>query len=372
MKILAIDTSSDETSAAVVEGNKILSNIIWSQASLHAKWGGIFPSLAKRLHAERIDWIIKKAVHDSRLTINEIDAIAVTVGPGLAIALEVGIAKAKELALKWYKPLIPVNHLEGHILSPLARSQSMIYDLSPVINFPVLGLVISGGHTELVAIEKIGQYKILARTMDDALGEALDKAARMLGLGYPGGAVLEKLAREGNPSAHKLPLPLLGRENQGHLSYSGLKTAFYRLTNEKNFNKQEICDLAASFQNIAFEHLIRVISRTILFRHPERSEGSRRDSSVFDLRMTKNLLVGGGVAANVELRKRLRKLGSKSGFKVHFPYTKKLCTDNAAMIGLAGQWAFARGEVKRTKEEIESIDRIPGLDFSFDPYLSRA
>src|SRR3990167_4940587 len=331
MNILSIDTSADETSAAVVDGNIILSNVIWSQASLHAKWGGIFPSLAKRLHAERIDWIIKKAVHDSRLTINEIDAVAVTVGPGLAIALEVGIAKAKELALKWNRPLIPVNHLEGHIISalalqkfrrsriPLRGTKLQIQD----INFPALGLVVSGKNTELIAIEKIGQYKILARTMDDALGEALDKAARMLGLGYPGGAVLEKLAREGNPSVYKLTLPLLGRENQGKFSYSGLKTAFYRLTNGKNFTKQEICDLAASFQNIAFEHLIRVISRTILFRHPERSKGSRRDSSVFDLRMTKNLLVGGGVAANVELRKRLRKLGSKSGFKVHFPYTKK-------------------------------------------------
>ena len=377
MTILSIDTSADETSAAVVDGNIILSNVIWSQASLHAKWGGIFPSLAKRLHGERIDWVIKKAIHDSRLTINEIDAVAVTVGPGLAIALEVGIAKAKELALKWNRPLIPVNHLEGHIISalalqkfrrsriPLRGTKLQIQD----INFPALGLVVSGKNTELIAIEKIGQYKILARTMDDALGEALDKAARMLGLGYPGGAVLEKLAREGNPSAYKLTLPLLGRENQGKFSYSGLKTAFYRLTNGKNFTKQEICDLAASFQNIAFEHLIRVISRTILFRHPERSEGPRRDSSVFDLRMTKNLLVGGGVAANVELRKRLRKLGRKSGLKVHFPYTKKLCTDNAAMVGLAGQLAFARGEAKRTKKEIESIDRIPGLDFSLDPHL---
>src|SRR3990167_2446837 len=225
MTILAIDTSCDETAAAVTRGNQILSNVIWSQALLHAKWGGVVPSLAKRLHGERIGWVVEKAVKSSKLKVKSFDAVAVTVGPGLAIALEVGIAKAKELALKWYKPLIPVNHLEGHILSPLARSQSMIYDLSPVINFPVLGLVISGGHTELVAIEKIGQYKILARTMDDALGEALDKAARMLGLGYPGGAVLEKLAREGNPSVYKLTLPLLGRENQGKFSYSGLKTA---------------------------------------------------------------------------------------------------------------------------------------------------
>ena len=344
MIILAIETSCDETSAAVVDGDRVLSSVVWSQIKDHRQWGGVVPSIARRAHEKRLPGIVSRAIYDSRLTMNKIDAIAVTVGPGLAIALEVGIAKAKELALKWHKPLIPVNHLEGHVMSALALS---IQD----INFPALGLVISGGHTELVVIEKIGNYKILARTIDDALGEALDKAARMLGLGYPGGAVLEKLAREGNPSVYKLTLPLLGRENQGKFSYSGLKTAFYRLTNDKSFTKQEICDLAASFQNIAFEHLIRVISRTI------------SDYKNYNGYKFYDFLVGGGVAANIEFRKRLRKLGRESGLKVHFPYSKKLCTDNAAMIGLAAQWAFARGEVKRTKEEIESVDRIPGLDF---------
>ena len=344
MIILAIETSCDETSAAVVDGDRVLSSVVWSQIKDHRQWGGVVPSIARRAHGKRLPEIVSRAIHDSRLTINKIDAIAVTVGPGLAIALEVGIAKAKELALKWHKPLIPVNHLEGHVMSALALS---IQD----INFPALGLVISGGHTELVVIEKIGNYKILARTIDDALGEALDKAARMLGLGYPGGAVLEKLAREGNPSVYKLTLPLLGRENQGKFSYSGLKTAFYRLTNDKSFTKQEICDLAASFQNIAFEHLIRVISRTI------------SDYKNYNGYNFYDFLVGGGVAANVELRKRLRKLGRESGFKVHFPYSKKLCTDNAAMIGLAAQWAFARGEVAKTPAEINLIDRQPNLNF---------
>ena len=344
MTILAIDTSCDETAAAVTRGNQILSNVIWSQALLHAKWGGVVPSLAKRLHGERIGWVVEKAVKSSKLKVKSFDAVAVTVGPGLAIALEVGIAKAKELALKWHKPLIPVNHLEGHVMSALALS---IQD----INFPALGLVISGGHTELVVIEKIGNYKILARTIDDALGEALDKAARMLGLGYPGGAVLEKLAREGNPSVYKLTLPLLGRENQGKFSYSGLKTAFYRLTNDKSFTKQEICDLAASFQNIAFEHLIRVISRTI------------SDYKNYNGYNFYDFLVGGGVAANVELRKRLRKFGRESGFKVHFPYSKKLCTDNAAMIGLAAQFAFNRGEAVISVDEIDAVDRHPNLNF---------
>ncbi|MBI2309567.1 tRNA (adenosine(37)-N6)-threonylcarbamoyltransferase complex transferase subunit TsaD [Candidatus Collierbacteria bacterium] len=366
MTILSIDTSCDETAVAVTDGNRVLSNIIWSQALLHSKWGGVVPSLAKRAHQERLPWVVSKAVHDSRLTINEIDAIAATIGPGLAIALEVGIAKAKELALKWHKPLIPVNHLEGHILSPLAWSTISNQQLTiNNLNFPFAALVVSGGHTELVLVKKIGEYQILVRTIDDALGEALDKAARMLGLGYPGGAVLEKLAKTGNPSTYKLPLPLLGRENQGKFSYSGLKTAFYRLTNEKSLTKQEIYDLAASFQNTSFEHLIRIVKKSVLSLRATLQTG-RGNPEITDF------LVGGGVASNIELRKRLRNLGKKFGLKIHFPYSKKLCTDNAAMIGLAGQWAFARGELKRTKEEIESIDRIPGLDFSLGLPLSRA
>lgn len=341
MIILSIDTSADETSAAVVEENKILSNIIWSQASLHAKWGGIFPSLAKRLHQERIDWVVEKAVKSSKLKIESLDAVAVTIGPGLAPALEVGIHYAKQFALANKIPLIPVNHLEGHIVSALAQPNSP----------NSLALIVSGGHTELVLVKQIGQYQVLAQTLDDALGEALDKASMMLGLGYPGGAVLEKLAKEGNPLAYKLTLPLLGRENQGKFSYSGLKTAFYRLTHQKSFTKQEICDLAASFQNIAFAHLIRIISRTI------------SDYKSYKNYNFYHLLVGGGVAANVELRRRLRKLGRESGFKVHFPYTKKLCTDNAAMIGLAAQFAFNRGESAKTEAEINAIDRQPDLDF---------
>ena len=229
-------------------------------------------------------------------------------------------------------------------------------------------MIVSGGHTQLVLASPfilhpssfILKYQPLADTLDDALGEALDKAARMLGLGYPGGAVLEKLTKEGNPLAYKLTLPLLGRENQGKFSYSGLKTAFYRLTNGKNFTKQEICDLAASFQSTAFEHLIRIVRASLRGRL-----GDRGNLTIADL------LVGGGVAANVELRKRLRKLGKEFGLKVHFPYSKKLCTDNAAMIGVAAKYAFARGEVARIPEEISKIDRQPNLNFANHDRLSR-
>ena len=205
MKILAIDTSCDETACAVTNGTKILSNIIWSQASAHAKFGGVMPSLAQRMHEERIDWVVKKAIKSSKLKMQNLDAIAVTIGPGLSIALGVGIDRARKLAGKYKKPLITVNHIEAHILSPLANSNMQEI-------FPAYGLCVSGGNTVFVLIEKIGKYKILAETQDDALGEALDKAARMLGLGYPGGAILEKMAKLGDSKKFSLPIPLVGQK----------------------------------------------------------------------------------------------------------------------------------------------------------------
>ncbi len=343
MKILAIDTSCDETSTAVTEGTQILSNIVWSQASQHAKFGGVMPALAQRLHEERIDWTINEALKRARVSKKDIGAIAVTAGPGLAIALGVGIAKAKEMAEGLKVPIIGVNHIEGHLLSPLAQpATSPPFPLKNFgegemkrVRWPALGLVISGGHTELILIKKIGEYQILAKTADDALGEALDKAARMLGLGYPGGAILEKMAREGNPKAYPLPLPM-ARQGENYWSYSGLKTAMFRLVQKTgiDLNKQQICYLAASFQNRAFQHLERVMVNTI--------EKNEPDSEI---------LVGGGVAANMELRRRLRKLGRKTGLKIRFPYSVKLCGDNAGMIGVAAGW----GTLKTGR----TVDRRP-------------
>jgi len=352
-KILSIDTSCDETSAAVTllrQGYgragpvEVLSNVIWSQASQHAQFGGVMPSLAQRMHKERIDWVVERALRQAQCDWTAMGAIAVTIGPGLAMALEVGIAKAKELSKQLNIPLIPINHLEGHLLSPLATLSTS--PLSPLHNYgegelrgvrwPALGLVVSGGHTELVLIKKIGEYEILARTQDDALGEALDKAARMLGLGYPGGAVLEKMARlahsTGSGQAYPLPLPMSRSADKSSFSYSGLKTAFYRLISTKYsvLSTQQIYDLAAAFQNRAFQHLERVVNNVLtsplLFPSPKlrRGVGERLD-----------LLVGGGVAANMELRKRLRKIGKEMNLKVRFPYSLKLCGDNAAMIGVA-------------------------------------
>lgn len=353
MKILAIDTSADETSASVTENTNILSNVVWSQASLHAKWGGVVPSLAQRQHEERVDWVIERAILNSKVPFMQLDAIAVTVGPGLAIALGVGIDRAKKLAIKWNKPLIAVNHLEAHILSPLAEPKTVgpIKDGKSIlkIRLPALGLVVSGGNTQLVLIEKIGKYKILAETMDDALGEALDKAARMLGLGYPGGAILEKFAKKGDPKIYKLPIPLLGEEKKKIFSYSGLKTAMYRLTeSEKPLTQKKIYNLSASFQNVAFTHLIRVMRFVIENCKSTTNSGSKIAYP--------RLFVGGGVCANIELRKRLRELSKDLGLKISFPYTQKLCGDNAAMIGIT---AFFKAERKQFVKNINQADRVP-------------
>ena len=350
MRILAIDTSCDETAAAVTEDTRILSNIVWSQASAHAKFGGVMPSLARRMHEERIDWVIDKAIKSAEIKIKDLDVIAVTVGPGLSIALGVGIDRVKKLATKYNKRLIAVNHLEGHVLSPLARpnnSQFTIYNLQ----FPSLGLVVSGGNTILVKLNKIGSYETLAQTTDDALGEALDKAARILGLGYPGGAILEKFAhstgsglitRDGIIKAYKLPIPIVGQEERKIFTYSGLKTAFFRLVeSEKPLTKEKIINLAACFQDVAFTHLVRVCSCVI--RNSNIEFGS--------------FLVGGGVSANIELRKRLRKLGKGTGIKVLFPYSEKLTGDNAAMIGIAAFFKAQRGEYSK----VDKVDRSPNL-----------
>ena len=378
MIILSIDTSCDETSAAVTDKTKVISNIIWSQASQHADFGGVMPSLAQRLHKERIDWVVDRALSTVRCSLStDIDAIAVTVGPGLAIALEIGISKAKELAQKYndilpalksgvslqrrmtyqrsihlrsklrsvleccYKPIIPVNHIEAHLLSPLASPST---DHRPPTTFPALGLVVSGGNTQLILIEKIGKYKILAQTVDDALGEALDKAARLLGLGYPGGAILEKIARVGNPDAYTLPSPLIDDKIKNRFSYSGLKTAMYRLIEkEKPLTKEKIYNLAASFQEVAFDHILNVLSYQINHQPLAIS----------------HFLLGGGVASNNLLRSKLRKLLRPYEITLHVPYTKKLCGDNAAMIGVC---AYLKSRnAKNLNAKLKSIDREPRM-----------
>lgn len=351
MNILAIDTSCDETAVAVTHNTEIVSNIIWSQASLHSSFGGVMPSLAQRQHQERIDFVVDKAIKSSKIDIKNIDAIAVTIGNGLGIALGVGINKAKELAIKYNKPLIPVSHTEAHLLSSIANSKSQITNLKQILNsnfkFPMFGMVLSGGTTVLCLIKAIGDYEILAETSDDALGEALDKAARLLGLGYPGGAILEKFAKSGDPKKYILPVPLQHDREKNRFSYSGLKTAFVRLFESiKDPTKQDVMDLAASFQNIAFTHIEKVLEHQI-------------NNYVLDPKPYA-LLFGGGVANNIELKKRLRKLCKKHGVTIHVPYTKKLNGDNAAMIGVCAYLKYGSSDLKQFYN-YDSVDQNPRL-----------
>ena len=349
LKILSIDTSCDETSAAVTDGTRVLSNVLWSQASLHSAWGGVYPSLAKRAHQERIDWVIARAIKKAATNIANVSAVAVTVGPGLAIALEVGIKKAVEIAQQDNKPLIAINHLEGHLLSPLAQPKNPQNPNSTIDRyFPAISLLASGKHTDIILAKKIGDYKVIANSVDDALGEALDKAARMLGLGYPGGPLLEKFAKSGNANYYPLPVPMKGRESRLEFSYSGLKTAMFKLVeSQKPLTKTKIQNLAASFQDKAFQHVENIVGQ-VLNIHP-----------------TNNFFLGGGVSANIELRKRLRKICKTRQIAFSLPYSKKLCTDNAAMIGLAAYFKYKRGYTSPKKLSV--IDRIPRarIDESF-------
>ncbi|KKQ01870.1 MAG: putative tRNA threonylcarbamoyladenosine biosynthesis protein Gcp [Candidatus Roizmanbacteria bacterium GW2011_GWA2_36_23] len=337
MKILSIETSADETAAAVTEERRVLSNVIYSQILTHKKWGGIYPSLAKRAHEERIDEILKNAMKN--FSYEEIDAIAVTYGPGLAIAIEVGIRKAKEIAKKYNKPLIAVNHLEGHIYSSFVQNSQG--NPKNKYLFPYLAYVISGGHTELVLMKDHLTYEILGETRDDAAGEALDKAAKMLGLGYPGGPAIERLALENNNTdIYKFPRPMT-KEQTLEFSFSGLKTSFYYFLkkNEPLINTG-LRDLASSFQEAVFDTLVKKLELAI------KKTGINR------------VVVGGGVSANMHLRKKFRKLLEKYKGQVLFPPYKYLTGDNAVMIGVV---AYYKAKKDLYVKDIEKLDRKPRL-----------
>src|SRR5680860_1101684 len=260
MKILAIDTSCDETSVSVTSRDNIISNKISSQIEIHKKWGGVVPSIARRMHEENIDIVVKDALRGAKVSLSDIDVFAVTQGPGLSIALEVGIKKIKEFVEMYKKPVVAVNHMEGHIYSTLSHNKNG----NPKVKygFPLLALLVSGGHTELVLMKDHGVYEILGRTLDDAVGEAYDKVARMLEIGYPGGPILEQIAKDGDEDRFPLPIPMT-KIRTTDMSYSGLKTAVLYLT-QKIFTKdlkpkekkQMICDIAASFQKSAIDQLL--------------------------------------------------------------------------------------------------------------------
>lgn len=325
MYILGIETSCDDTCAALLKDRQIISNIISSQVDLHRQWGGVVPDIAKRAHQDRILPVIDTALKRAKIKITDINLIAVTKGPGLAIALSVGINTAKELAIKYHKKIVGVNHVEGHLLANFLTN-SHGRPIRPFI-FPSLALTVSGGHTKIILINQIGDYEVVGETLDDAAGEALDKSAKLLGLGYPGGPVIERLAKIGDSTFLKLPTPIVDKKILDY-SFSGLKTAFYYQIKDwpKNKINSHLADLAASFQTAVFDTLLRKYTLAIEKYQP------------------KCLLLSGGVAANLELRKRSRELAKKYNLPLYLPFKKELNTDNAAMIALAGYYQSQRGD----------------------------
>jgi len=314
---LGIETSCDETAASIVRENyngngEILSNIVSSQIDEHKEFGGVVPEIAARAHVEKIDFIINKALEESKTNINDIDGIAATAGPGLIVCLTVGLSAAKAIAASLGKPLIAVNHLEGHALSP---------KLIKKINFPYLVLLISGGHTQFLEVRGVNNYVRMGTTIDDAVGEAFDKTAKLLGIEFPGGPKIEKWAKKGNENYFKLPKPILKRGGC-NLSFAGLKTAVLRISKDLK-NEKEKYHLAASFQKTINEILYEKTKVAM----EEFSKNKKNNQNTF--------VIAGGVAANLEIRKNLTNLAKEKKFYSVFPPIN-LCSDNAAMIAWAG------------------------------------
>ena len=319
--ILGIESSCDETAASLITENEqgipiVLSNIISSQVEVHKEFGGVVPELAARSHMEKIDWIVQKAINDSGRKIEEIDAVASTAGPGLIVCLSVGLSFGKAFASALNKPFIAVNHLEGHALSPKLNSK---------LNYPYLVLLISGGHSQFLNVQDLGKYKRLGTTIDDALGEAFDKTAKLLGVKFPGGPQIEIMAEKGDSNKYDLPKPIF---NKGgcNLSFAGLKTAILKKT--KNIKTdQEKFDLAASFQKTIEEILYK--KTKIAFNEFEKQ--NKLKDKIF--------VVAGGVAANKKIRTMLINLCNENNYKGIFPPIE-LCGDNAAMIAMVGLEKF--------------------------------
>lgn len=325
MLILGIESSCDETAAAVVrDGRHILSSVISSQIEMHKPFGGVFPELASREHLVKIEPVVDDALREAGVSLSAIDAIAVTQGPGLVGSLLVGVCYAKALAVGLDIPIVGVNHIEGHVYSVVFEN--------PETEYPALALIVSGGHTNLFYVPEAGAYKVISRTRDDAAGEAFDKVSKMLGLGYPGGPVIERLAREGDAGKIKFTLPKIS-DGRPDFSFSGLKTAVAKYVRENGIAPvsvgeaplQDIKDLAASFQATVVRSLTQTMEKAAKELYP------------------KTLIVAGGVACNLALREAAEASAARLGIPVYFP-SKHLSTDNAAMIAAAGYFHLERGE----------------------------
>ncbi len=312
--VLGIESSCDETAAALVADDRtILAQRIASQDEAHAPYGGVVPEIAARAHAERIAPMVGAVLDDAGLSLADLDAVAATAGPGLIGGVMVGLVSAKALAMAGDVPLLAINHLEGHALSPRLAD--------PALEFPYALLLVSGGHCQILRVQAVGQYRRLATTIDDALGEAFDKTAKILGLGFPGGPAVERLAREGDPNAVPLPRPLLGSA-EPHFSFAGLKSAVLRAHESGQYAPAQI---AASFQQAAIECIVDRLTRALDTMEPVGA-----------------LVVAGGVAANASVRDALERVAADRGLRFSAP-PPALCTDNAAMIAWAGQERLAAG-----------------------------
>ena len=343
---LAIETSCDETAVAIVKNRQVLANVVSSQIALHQPYGGIVPEVASRGHVETINWTIAQALAESGLDWGAIDAIAATGAPGLVGALLVGLTAGKTLAMLHHKPFLGIHHLEGHICAS--------YLLDPTLQPPFLCLLVSGGHTSLIAVREAGVYETVGQTRDDAAGEAFDKVARLMGLGYPGGPAIDRLAAEGNPQAFKLPEGRVSLPEGGFhrydCSFSGLKTAMLRLIQQLQAEQPDcplpVADLAASFQAAVVNALTK------------RAIAAAQDFGF------STIAVGGGVAANRGLRSTLTAAAEPLGLRVLFP-PMKFCTDNAAMIACAAVEHFDRG--RRSPLSLAAQSRM-GLERVLDLY----
>ncbi len=335
MLILGIETSCDETACAVVRDNKeILSNVIFSQIKLHKKYGGIVPELASRRHLEVINILVDKALRKALVSLDKIDLVAVTYGPGLKGSLLIGISCAKSIAYAKSIPLIGISHLEGHIYANFLQHQNL--------NPPLIALIISGGHTELVFMKKHNEYEVLGRTRDDAIGEAYDKVSKFLGLGYPGGPIIDKLAKQGNPAAVKFTRPYL--RGSWDFSFSGIKTAVVNYVNKLTSVKRQVkIDIVASFQQAVIDVLV---SKTI--------EAAKKLK-------VKTIVLGGGVASNSALRELFKKRVEKENLKLYYP-SLVLCTDNAAMIACTAYYKVKNPKYSLNFSNSMKLNAEPDLE----------
>jgi N6-L-threonylcarbamoyladenine synthase len=356
--ILAFDTSCDDTSVAVLKGRRVLSSIVSSQVDIHAEWGGVVPDIARREHEKNIPMVYDEALKKAKVSIEDIDYIVATYGPGLAIDLEIGLNFAKELAIKYSKPFIPVNHMEGHLLSGLlenSKGTAFTEDVEKAKAdkgleelFPAIALLISGKHTELIYVKKVGDYVKLGQTLDDAVGEAFDKVGRILHFGYPGGPTLTEFAKKGKSGVIEFPIPMKN-SNDLNFSYSGLKTAaLYKtkeLREEGRKDKEWVYDFCRGFMDAILESLV-----------------IKLESAIQEYGDVKSIFVGGGVFNSEEILREIGRVVRSYGLNYIYP-AKEYRGDNAAMVGLVGYYKAQSGDYIEEKAEIEKVDRVPRLTF---------